>query len=330
MRVLVTGGAGYVGSHTVKALLERGDEVVVFDNLSQGRRELVLCEEFVLGDLLDPEALRRAFAGGPIDAVLHFAADTNIARSLADPVECYRQNVVGSLCLLEEAIRHCIRYFVFSSSASVYGDPARLPIREEDPKNPKTPYGRSKWFFEQVLEEKAARGIASVSLRYFAAAGADPGLELGEWHDPETHLIPLVLEAALGRKDHVAVYGSDYVTRDGTCIRDFVHVSDLADAHVAALERLRQGLPGGAYNLGTGVGYTVKEVVEACRRVTGRPIPVVEAPRRPGDPAALVADIGKAQADLGWRPRHPDLEFIVTTAWEWLRTRDRRAGNSRG
>ncbi|MEN6368523.1 MAG: UDP-glucose 4-epimerase GalE [Thermotogota bacterium] len=324
MRVLVTGGAGYVGSHAVKALLEHGDEVVVFDNLSQGRRELVLSKEFVLGDLLDPEALRRVFASGPIDAVLHFAAETNIARSLADPVECYRQNVVGSLRLLEEAIRHRVRHFVFSSSASVYGDPTRLPIREEDPKNPKTPYGRSKWLFEQVLETRAADGIGSVSLRYFNAAGADPELELGEWHDPETHLIPLALEVALGRKKRLEFFGSDYDTPDGTCMRDFVHVSDLADAHVAALDRLRQGLPGGAYNLGTGAGHTVSEVVEGCRRITGRTIPAVTAPRRPGDPAALVADVRKAQAALGWRPRHPDLESMVTTAWEWRLKRERR------
>ncbi len=324
MRVLVTGGAGYVGSHTVKALLERGDDVVVFDNLSQGHRELVLSKEFVLGDLLDPAALRRAFASGSMDAVMHFAAETNIAKSLIDPVECFRQNAVASLSLLDEAIHHRVRYFVFSSSASVYGDPVRLPIREEDPKSPGTPYGRSKWFFEQVLEEKAARGIGSVSLRYFNAAGADPEVELGEWHDPETHLIPRALEVALGRKEHVEFCGSDYHTRDGTCVRDFVHVSDLADAHVAALDRLRQGSPGGAYNLGTGVGHTVKEVIETCRRVTGRPIPVAEAPRRPGDPAALVADIGKAQVELGWRPRHPDLEFMVETAWQWRLRRDGR------
>ncbi|MGD9675647.1 MAG: UDP-glucose 4-epimerase GalE [Candidatus Bipolaricaulia bacterium] len=323
MRVLVTGGAGYVGSHVVKALLRHGDEVVVFDNLSQGRRELVLADVFVHGDLLDPAAVRAVFAAHRFDAVLHCAAETSPTRSLADPAACYRQNVVASRNLLSEAIARGVRDFVFSSSASVYGDPLRLPIREDDPKNPKTPYGRSKWLFEQFLEQAAASGVRSVSLRYFNVAGADPELEIGEWHDPETHLIALALEVALGRRERFELFGVDYDTRDGTCVRDFVHVSDLAEAHITTLDRLRRGLPGGPYNLGSGVGHSVREVVDACRRITGRPIPTVESPRRRGDPATLVADASRAKADLAWDPRRSDLDSMIGTAWAWFSKRER-------
>ncbi len=319
--ILVTGGAGYIGSHTVKELLRRGYEVVVYDNLSTGHPELVLTEEFVRGDLLDLGELRRTFARYQIEAVLHFAAACRVDESVEDPQKYYQNNVIGGLYLLQAMLEHGTRLLIFSSSAAVYGDPVELPIPEDHPKRPTSPYGRTKWIFEQILEDYArAYGLRYIALRYFNAAGSDPEGELGERHQPETHLIPIVLEAALGRRPRVEIYGTDYPTPDGSPIRDYIHVSDLAIAHVLALERLQAGkVEGGAYNLGIGRGYSVREVIEVSERVTGRSIEAVEAPRRAGDPAILVADPRRAMEELGWQPRFRKLEEIVQTAWEWMR-----------
>ena len=317
--ILVTGGAGYIGSHTIKALLSRGYEVVALDNLSVGHREFVLCEEFVKADLLDREALERVFQKYPIRSVIHFAAKTAVGESVENPEVYYYNNVVGTLNLLSAMRAHGVGEIVFSSSAAVYGDPERIPIPEDHPKRPKSPYGRTKLMMEEILADYSrAYGIKYVALRYFNAAGSDPEGVIGEWHDPETHLIPIVLEAALGVRDHVEIFGTDYPTPDGTCIRDFIHVVDLAEAHVLALERLREGRASPAYNLGTGVGHSVREVIEVCKRVTGHDFRVVNGPRRPGDPPALVADPTKAKQELGWEPRFTELGEIIATAWEWM------------
>ncbi|MBC7092501.1 UDP-glucose 4-epimerase GalE [Candidatus Bipolaricaulota bacterium] len=322
--ILVTGGAGYIGSHTIKELLRDGREVVALDNLSTGHRELVLCEEFVEGDLADAALLRRTFQRYPIQAVIHFAAHTSVPESVADPQRYYRNNVAGTLNLLQAMLAHGVKAIIFSSSAAVYGDPVALPIPEDHPTQPKNPYGRTKLVVEEILADYArAYGLRYIALRYFNAAGSDPEGEIGEWHEPECHLIPIVLEAALGKRPHVEVYGTDWPTKDGTAVRDYIHVSDLAQAHVLALERMMEGRAGGAYNLGIGRGYTVREVVETCRRVTGREIPALEAPRRPGDPAALVADPSRARRELGWEPRYTALEPIVETAWAWMCKRAR-------
>ncbi len=317
--ILVTGGAGYIGSHTIKELLRDGREVVALDNLSAGHRELVLCEEFVEGDLADLGLLRKTFRRYPIEAVIHFAAYTAVGESVADPQKYYANNVAAGLNLLRAMLEAGVKRIVFSSSAAVYGDPVRVPIPEDHPKDPKNPYGRTKLVFEGALRDYgAAYGLRHVSLRYFNAAGSDPEGEIGELHDPETHLIPIVLEAAAGRRPHLEIYGTDYPTKDGTAIRDYIHVTDLARAHVLALRALEEGRAAEAYNLGTGQGYTVREVVEVCRRVTGREIPVLAGPRRAGDPAALVADPSRAKRDLGWDPQFTALDPIVETAWRWM------------
>ena len=317
--ILVTGGAGYIGSHTIKALLERGYRVVALDNLSVGHREFVLCEDFVQADLLDRAALERVFEKYPIRSVIHFAARTAVGESVENPEIYYYNNVVGTLNLLSAMRAHGVDEIVFSSSAAVYGDPEVLPIPEDHPKRPKSPYGKTKLMMEEILSDYShAYRIKYVALRYFNAAGSDPEGEIGEWHDPETHLIPIVLEAAYGIRDHVEIFGTDYPTPDGTCIRDFIHVVDLAEAHVLALEKMREGKANTAYNLGTGVGHSVREVIEACKKVTGRDFKVVDGPRRPGDPPALVADPTKAKRELGWEPRYTDLEEIISTAWAWM------------
>lgn len=322
MAVLVTGGAGYIGSHTVGELLKHGHDVVVFDNLSAGHRELVLTDQFFQGDLLDPHALRRCFDGFSLDSVLHFAALASAPDSVQDPQKYYQNNVIGGLNLLEAMREHDVRNLIFSSSAAVYGSPREGPISEEHPKNPESPYGRTKWIFEQILEDYSrAYGLRSISLRYFNAAGSDPSGQIGEWHSPESHPIPIVLEVAQGKRRCVEVFGTDCDTPDGTCIRDFVHVSDLAEAHVLALEHLHDGAPCTAYNLGTGTGHSVREVVDTCRRVTGLTISTTESPRRPGDPPQLIADASRAERELGWRPRFPELLEIVETAWKWQRSR---------
>ena len=320
--ILVTGGAGYIGSHTVKELMRHGHDVVVFDNLSTGHREFVLTDKFVEGDLLDPDSLRTCFDRFSFDSVLHFAALTSVPDSVRDPQRYYQTNLIGGLNLLQVMLEHDVKNLIFSSSAAIYGSPEKIPIPEEHPKNPESPYGRTKWVFEQILEDYGrAYGLRSISLRYFNAAGSDPSGAIGEWHDPESHLIPIVLEVAQGKRKQIEIYGTDYDTPDGTCIRDFIHVSDLAEAHVLALQHLHGGSPSAAYNLGTGVGHSVREVVDVCRAVTNLKIQATEAPRRPGDPAQLVANPSRAERELRWKARFRDLQTVVETAWKWQRSR---------
>ncbi len=317
--ILVTGGAGYIGSHTVKELLAAGYEVVVLDDLSSGHRELVLTPHFVAGDIRDRATLEKVFRSYPITAGLHFAALTSVPESVEDPARYYAVNLVGTWNVLEAMRAHGVKLFVFSSSAAVYGDPQRIPIPEDHPTQPKNPYGRTKRVVEEILADYArAYDFRYVSLRYFNAAGSDPAGTIGEWHEPERHLIPIVLEVALGKRPYLEIFGTDYATPDGTGVRDYIHVTDLAWAHVLALKHLEGGGESQAYNLGIGRGYSVREVVEICRRVTGREIPVREAPRRPGDPAILVADASRARRELGWQPKFTGLEAIVETAWRWM------------
>mgnify|MGYP001073486815 FL=1 len=318
LRLLVVGGAGYIGSHMVKHLLQRGCDVVTFDNLSTGHRDAVLGGEFVLGALADRAALDALFSQYKFDAVFHFASFIQVGESVKEPAKYYANNVVNTLNLLDAMVAHGVGRFVFSSTAAVYGEPAYTPIDEAHPKQPINPYGKTKWMVEQILEDyDRAYGLRSIALRYFNAAGADPEGQLGERHDPETHLIPLVLQAASGRRPHISVFGRDYDTPDGTCIRDYIHVADLADAHWLALDKLMQGAASAAYNLGNGNGFSVQEVIDAAASVTGRPIPVVDAPRRDGDPARLVADSTAARQALNWQPARFDLESIIEDAWKW-------------
>jgi UDP-arabinose 4-epimerase len=318
--VLVTGGAGYIGAHACRALAAAGLLPVAYDNLCFGHREDVRWGPLVHGDLNDREALARALRAHRPDAVLHFAAYAFVGESVADPGRYYRNNVCGSLALLEAMRDHGVRDLVFSSTCAVYGVPRATPIAEDHPQDPISPYGRTKQHMERMMADFAdAHGLRFVALRYFNAAGADPEGRIGERHDPETHLIPLVLDAALGRRPAITVFGADYPTPDGTCVRDYIHVDDLADAHLLALERLRAGGAERAFNLGNGSGHSVREVIAAVERVTGRKVPVAFGERRPGDPPALVGDASLAKATLGWRPRYADLDVIVRHAWEHRR-----------
>ncbi len=327
MRVLVTGGAGYVGSHVARRLAEAGLGVVVYDNLSRGHPEFAAGLPLVRGDVGDQPLLEETVRRWGIGAVVHLAADSLVGESVADPRRYFANNVGQGLAMLEALLRCGVRLLVFSSSAAVYGDPREVPIPEEHPLQPTSPYGESKAFLEAVLRRyDQAYGLRYVSLRYFNAAGAHPDGDLGEDHNPETHLIPLALGVALGRSGRLTVHGGDYPTPDGTAVRDYVHVCDLAEAHLLALEALRAGAPSGVYNLGTGRGYSVLEVLAAARRVTGHPIPHEVGPRRPGDPAVLVASGERAARELGWRPRYAELDDIVATAWRWHRRRHGRAG----
>jgi UDP-glucose 4-epimerase len=324
-RVLVVGGAGYIGSHMVKDLLQAGCEVVTLDNLSRGHRALVPGGEFVEGDLGDARALDGIFSRRRIDAVMHFAAFSLVGESVADPLPYYRNNVANTVTLLDRMREHGISRFIFSSTAAVYGEPDRVPIAEDHPCAPTNPYGESKLAVEHLLRDcAAAYGLRFVALRYFNAAGADADGTLGERHQPETHLIPIVLQTATGERERVTIFGEDYPTADGTCIRDYVHVTDLAQAHRLALESLMAGAAGGTYNLGNSKGYSVRQVIETARRVTGRPIPATAAERRPGDPAVLVADSTRVRRELGWKPRYEDLEAIIGTAWRWHQREHRR------
>jgi UDP-glucose 4-epimerase len=318
VRLLVVGGAGYVGSHMVKRLLAAGCEVVTLDNLSSGRRDAVMGGQFVEGDVGSPAVLDRVFAQHRVQGVLHFASNIQVEESVRAPARYYRNNVVDTLALLDAMLRHDVRRLVFSSTAAVYGDPQYTPIDEQHPKNPLNPYGRSKWMVEQILADyDRAYGLKSIALRYFNAAGADPESEIGERHDPETHLVPLVLQAASGRRGSITVHGRDYDTPDGTCVRDYVHVADLADAHLLALEWLIEGGGTRAYNLGSESGFSVREVIDTAMRVTGRPIPVVYGPRRPGDSPRLVASAARARDELGWTRRYTELETLIRHAWAW-------------
>lgn len=320
--ILVTGGAGYIGSHYVLYERERGNEALVLDDLSLGHREAVLDAPLIVADLSNEAVLDAVFRSYPIDAVVHFAALASVPESVAKPHRYYCHNVAHTITLLDAMRRHSIPYLVFSSSCATYGDPQYTPMDERHPQNPINPYGESKRICERMMQSfDEAYGLRYVSLRYFNASGADPEARIGESHDPETHLIPIVLQAANGKRRSVAVYGNDYATPDGTCIRDYVHVNDLAQAHALALDRLRAGGPSATYNVGSGTGHSVQDVIAACREVTGRQIPVEEAPRRAGDPPILVASSAKAEAELGWRPQYADLHTIVETAWRWEENR---------
>jgi len=318
MRVLVTGGAGYIGSHTAKALARTGHEVVVLDNFSSGHRWAIKWGPCVDGDLADSALVAAALKTYGIDAILHFAASIQVGESVRDPKKYFWNNVVNTLRLLDAMLETGVVHIVFSSSAAVYGNPEKVPIPEEHPTRPVNPYGETKLMMERALEAYgAAYGLRWMALRYFNAAGADPDGELGEAHDPESHLIPLVIRAALGHLPHVEVFGTDYPSADGTAIRDYIHIADLADAHVKALEHLARGGESMPLNLGTGTGHTVREVIAAVARVAGREVPARDAPRREGDPPALVADPAKAMSLLNWKPRFAELDEIVESAWNW-------------
>src|SRR5437763_7476144 len=323
MRILVTGGAGYVGSHCLRRLLAAGHECVVYDNLCRGHREAVPPGLPVEGDLTDEAKLTALLRDRKIDAVMHFAALALVGESVEKPELYYRNNVVGSSHLLEAMRQAGVHKIVFSSTTATYGTPEKMPIAETTPQQPINPYGFSKLVVERMLDDyAAAHGFGFAALRYFNAAGASADGAIGEDHTPETHLIPIVLQVALGPRPSIGIFGDDYPTSDGTCIRDYVHVDDLAAAHLAALERLQSG-KSIKVNLGTGRGYSVREVIDACRRITGHPIPAVTAPRRPGDPPELVADSRLARQLLQWTPQYTTIESIVETAWRWHKAHPR-------
>jgi UDP-glucose 4-epimerase len=322
---MVTGGAGYIGSVVTEELLQQGHKVVVYDNLHKGHRDAVCPEaQFIKGDLFDTKALQKALGEKDIEAVIHMAADSLVGESVADPGKYYRNNVAFGLSLLDAMHSLGVRRLVFSSSAAVYGEPEKQPIEEHDPTAPKNPYGETKLAFERALHWYGqAHALRHISLRYFNAAGASD--QNGERHDPETHLIPLVLQAAAGLRPHVTVFGRDYPTKDGTCVRDYIHVLDLAAAHVKALHALSSAASPAAssiYNLGCGgAGYSVQQVIDVARRVTGKDIPVAAGPRRAGDPAVLIAGSDRIARELSFRPRYQDLGVIVESAWKWMRCR---------
>ena len=316
--ILVVGGAGYIGSHMVKILIRAGYQVVILDNLATGYRDAISGGDFVFGDTADKLSLDRLLSGYSIDGIMHFASFIQVGESVQHPSKYYQNNVAATLNLLDAMVAHRIPALIFSSSAAIFGEPAYTPIDEQHPKQPINPYGLSKWMVEQVLADyDQAYGLKSVCLRYFNAAGADPEGQLGERHEPETHLIPLVLQAASGRRQAITVFGQDYDTPDGTCIRDYIHINDLCQAHLLALEYLFQGGSSTAYNLGNGSGFSVTEVIEVAKQITNRPITVIMGERREGDPARLVADSQQIQTQLGWQPQYADLATIIAHAWQW-------------
>ena len=316
--ILVVGGAGYIGSHAVKMLLSNGYHVVTLDNLSGGYRNAVVGGDFILGDIANPSCLENLFNNYNFAGVMHFASFIQVGESVQNPGKYYQNNVAGTLNLLDTMVAHQVENFIFSSTAAIFGEPQYVPIDEQHVKQPINPYGLSKWMIEQILADyDNAYGLKSICLRYFNAAGADPDGQLGERHDPETHLIPLVLQAASGKRDFISIFGQDYDTPDGTCIRDYIHINDLCQAHLIALEQLLTGANSNAYNLGNGEGFSVNHVIEVARQVTGKTIPVKIAERRAGDPARLVADSKQAQIGLNWQPKHSDLVEIITHAWQW-------------
>jgi len=317
MNVLVIGGAGYIGSHAVRHLLRAGHDTWVYDNLEQGHRAACPPGKLIQGDLLDAAMLKEAMTTKRIDAVMHFAAHALVGESVMEPAKYYRNNVVGTITLLDAMRSAGVKRIVFSSTCAVYGIPDKIPMTEDLPKQPVNPYGATKLMIERALADYcAAYGLSYAALRYFNAAGASSDGDVGEDHDPESHLIPLVLQVALGQRPQVTVFGDDYPTPDGSCIRDYIHVDDLADAHVRALDKLSDG-SWIEVNLGTGKGYSVKEVIETCRQVTGHKIPAAAGPRRPGDPPELVADPSRAWQELGWKAHRSDLRTIVSDAWRW-------------
>lgn len=320
MAILVTGGLGYVGSHAVKLLTDQGKQVVSLDDLSFGHKGAACGSEVVIGDIGDAEVLRHVFSNHQIDAVMHFAAFADVGESVINPQKYYANNISNSLVLIREMLAAGVKKMIFSSTAAVFGEPQAVPIPEDHPKDPTNPYGRSKLMLEEILAEyDLAYGLKWTALRYFNASGADPSGTIGEDHKPEHHLIPLVIDAALGKRENIKIFGTDWPTPDGTCIRDYVHVTDLAQAHLLALDALESGAPSNVYNMGNGSGYSVKEVVSVVEKVTGKNIPAVDAPRRAGDPARLVASSDKIKSELGWKPKFPELETIIETAWNWHR-----------
>lgn len=318
MKVLVVGGAGYIGSHMVKMLAMAGHDVVTLDNLSNGYRDAVKYGEFVEGNIADSSLLDQLFSKYTFDGVMHFASYIQVGESVEKPSMYYRNNVSNTQTLLDAMLEHGINKFIFSSTAATFGEPEYTPIDEKHPQKPINPYGHSKLMVEQILRDyDHAYGLKSVSLRYFNAAGADPEGELGERHIPETHLIPLVLQAASGRRDSITIFGNDYDTTDGTCVRDYIHINDLCSAHLLGLEHLVAGGESRAYNMGNGQGYSIKEVIDVAKTVTGTDFEVKSGERRDGDPARLVADSSLLQKELGWKPAFTDLQSIIRHAWEW-------------
>jgi UDP-glucose 4-epimerase len=318
MKILVTGGAGYIGSHVTRVLIERGYEVVVFDNLYAGFLDAVHEDAtFIEGDLLNPDDIAACFSAHQFDSVMHFASHIQVGESMKKPFKYFKDNVYAITNLLEETTKHGVGRFILSSTANLYDKPERIPISEDEPLIPGSVYGETKHIGERLLLwMERVYGMKYCALRYFNASGAHPDGHIGEAHDPETHLIPLVLQVALGQRDAISIYGRDYDTPDGTCIRDYIHVMDLAEAHILAMEALKDG-KSRIYNVGTGVGYSVLEVIETCRKVTGHAIPTIDAPRRDGDLPRLVADSSRIMAELNWEPDYNDLESIVRTAWAW-------------
>lgn len=318
MKVLVCGGAGYIGSHMVAELLENGHEVVILDNFQKGHRDAVLGGKIYEGDLRDRNVLDKVFTENKIDAVIDFAADSLVGESVQEPLKYFNNNVGGTISLLEAMRDHEIKYIVFSSTAATYGEPENTPILEGDRNLPTNPYGESKLAVEKILKWcDNAYGIKYTALRYFNAAGAHINGKIGEDHNPESHLIPIILQTALGQREKIFIFGEDYATEDGTCVRDYIHVSDLASAHLLALKRLREGGESRIYNLGNGKGFSVKEMVEVARKVTGREIKAEIGERRPGDPATLIASSEKAMEELNWKPKYNSVETIIETAWKW-------------
>ncbi|PUU86828.1 MAG: UDP-glucose 4-epimerase [Halanaerobium sp.] len=318
MNILVTGGAGYIGSHVLKALLKEGHQVVTFDNLQKGHKKAIIGGKFIKGDLADKELLNQVMEKNQIEGVIHLAADSLVGESMENPGKYYRNNFANGINLLEAVVKNGVKNIVFSSTAAVYGEPDQIPIKEDNQTEPTSTYGESKLFFEKALKRyDDIYDLKYVSLRYFNAAGADPEGEIGEAHDPETHLIPIVLQTALGIRDKIYIFGDDYPTCDGSCIRDYIHVTDLAAAHVLAVEALADGKESSIYNLGNGEGYSVKEVINTVKEVTGRDFEVEVSERRAGDPAVLIASSDKIQKELNWQPQYPELEKIISTAWKW-------------
>jgi UDP-glucose 4-epimerase len=318
MAVLVCGGAGYIGSHMVKELLECGSEVIVLDNLQKGHKEAILCDKFYYGDLRDRTILDKVFSENKIDSVIDFAADSLVGESVSEPIKYFENNVGATLSLLKAMRDYKVKYIVFSSTAATYGEPENIPILETDKTFPTNPYGESKLIVEKILKWcDNAYGIKYTALRYFNAAGAHVSGEIGEDHKNESHLIPIILQAALGLREKIMIFGDDYNTEDGTCVRDYIHVTDLSRAHLLALKRLKSGGESRAYNLGNGKGFSVKQVIEIARKVTQVDIKAEIAKRRAGDPAVLIASSAKAMAELGWRPEFDSLETIISTAWKW-------------
>lgn len=319
MRIMVLGGAGYIGSHTVYELIDAGYEVSVIDNLLTGFREAVHPQaKFFEGDIRDKAFLDAVFAKEKIDGIIHFAASSQVGESMKNPLKYYSNNLCGTEVLLESMVEHGIDKIVFSSTAATYGEPENIPIQETDRTLPTNCYGETKLAMEKMFKWTAkAHNLRYVSLRYFNASGAHPNGKIGEAHNPETHLIPLILEVPADKREYISVFGNDYDTKDGTCVRDYIHVNDLAQAHILALEYLVKGGESSIFNLGNGIGFTVKEVIETARKVTGHPIPAKEAERRSGDPSVLIASSEKARKVLGWKPKYNDLETIISTAWNW-------------